>query len=379
MARVGSAAIIIMGISKEKLVNQWLSSYTKKKKQKYLCLSFRKEKEITMMETPFPKSISFAKKYSRLLETVKVSDTLGILINADPDSMASTMVLKRIFWNKVRHILVYRINSIKRADNLAFVKILAVDIKHIRDLKRSAISKWALVDSQPQHHKLFMDFEFNIIIDHHPLTEPIKADFLDIRDDYGANASIMTEYLKAGKIKPTPKLATGLFYGIKTDTHNFTGSAKPNDIKAFKYLYQYASMRILSKIESSEMTRDMLPKYRFAMKHIEYIKNIAFVHMERVENPDLLVLVADFFMKIADIQWSIVSGVYKKHLVVIFRNASFRGDAGKTAHKIFSPWNGSAGGHRNAARAEIPLQNIWEEIEDESELAGFVKNIVKDI
>ncbi|MGD9113868.1 MAG: hypothetical protein PVI77_16030, partial [Desulfobacterales bacterium] len=110
-----------------------------------------------MMETPFPKSVSFAKKYSRLLETVKSSDTLGILINADPDSMASAMALKRIFWKKARRVSVYRINSIERADNLAFVKFLTVDHKHIRYLKRSTIKKWALVDSQPHHHKLFMD------------------------------------------------------------------------------------------------------------------------------------------------------------------------------------------------------------------------------
>ena len=76
-----------------------------------------------MMEAPFPKSISFAKKYSRLLEIVKASDTLGILINADPDSMASAMALKRIFWKKARRVLIYRINSIKRADNLAFCEI----------------------------------------------------------------------------------------------------------------------------------------------------------------------------------------------------------------------------------------------------------------
>lgn len=332
-----------------------------------------------MMNTPFPKSISFVKKYSRLLETVNTADTLGILINADPDSMASAMVLKRIFWNKVKRILIYRINSIRRADNLAFVKFLGVDLKHIRNLKQSTISKWALVDSQPQHHKLFMNHKFNIIIDHHPLTTPIQADFLEIRDDYGANASIMTEYLKAGKIKPSPKLATGLFYGIKTDTHNFTGPAKPNDIKVFKYLYQYVSMRILSKIESSEMTRDMLPKFQMAMERVVFIKDIAFVHMERVDNPDLLVMVADFFMKIAEIQWSVVSGVYKKNLIVIFRNASFQEDAGKAAHKIFSPWSSAAGGHRHAARAEIPLKNLWSDIKDESELAGFVKKIVANI
>jgi nanoRNase/pAp phosphatase (c-di-AMP/oligoRNAs hydrolase) len=332
-----------------------------------------------MMETPFPKSVSFAKKYSRLLETVKSSDTLGILINADPDSMASAMALKRIFWKKARRVSVYRINSIERADNLAFVKFLTVDHKHIRYLKRSTIKKWALVDSQPHHHKLFMDHKYDIIIDHHPVTDPVKADFLDIREEYGANASIMAEYLKAGKIKPSPKLATALFYGIKTDTHNFVRATVPHDMDAFKYLYRFIRMGILSKIESSEMTRGMLSKYRLALERLIFIRDIAFVHMERVDNPDLLVLIADFFMKIAEIQWSIVSGVYKDNLVVILRNASFHGDAGKTARKIFGRWKGSAGGHRNAARAEIPLENILDGPEDESGLGTIVKKILKDM
>jgi hypothetical protein len=101
--------------------------------------------------------------------------------------------------------------------------------------------------------------------------------------------------------------------------------------------------------------------------------------MNRVDNPDLLVLIADFFMKIAEIQWSIVSGVYQKKLVVILRNASFRGDAGKTARKIFRRWKGSAGGHQNAARAEIPLKNLLDNPADESCLGTFVKKILKDM
>ncbi len=331
------------------------------------------------MDAPFPKSISFAKKYSRLLEIVKPSDTLGILINGDPDSMASAMALKRIFWKKARRVMIYRVNSIKRADNLAFVKFLSVDQKHIRYLKLSMIKKWALVDSQPHHHKLFMGHKYDIIIDHHPATDPVTAEFLDIREDYGANASIMAEYLKAGKIKPSPKLATALFYGIKTDTHNFVRATVPNDMDAFKFLYRFTSLHMLRKIESSEMTRGMLSEYRRAMEKLIFIRDIAFVHMERVNNPDLLVLIADFFMKIAEIQWSIVSGVYQKNLVVIVRNASFRGDAGKTARRIFRRWKGSAGGHQNAARAEIPLENILDDPADESSLGAFVKKILKNM
>lgn len=122
------------------------------------------------METTFPKSISFVKKHSQLKEIVKPSDTLGILIDADPDSM------KRIFWKKAKHVEVYRINSIERADNVAFVKFLTVDQKHIRYLKLSVINKWALVDSQPYRHKLFMNYQYDIIIDHHPVSGPLKTD-----------------------------------------------------------------------------------------------------------------------------------------------------------------------------------------------------------
>jgi nanoRNase/pAp phosphatase (c-di-AMP/oligoRNAs hydrolase) len=68
-----------------------------------------------------------------------------------------------------------------------------------------------------------------------------------------------------------------------------------------------------------------------------------------------------------------------KNLVVILRNASFHGDAGKTARKIFARWKGSAGGHQNAARAEIPLENILDDPADEPGLGTLVKKILKDM
>jgi len=63
-------------------------------------------------------------------------------------------------------------------------------------------------------------------------------------------------------------------------------------------------------------------------------------------------------MKLAETTWSIVSGIYEGKLVVILRNAGFRGNAGKIAQRLFGVWGGSAGGHSGAARAEIPLDEI---------------------
>jgi nanoRNase/pAp phosphatase (c-di-AMP/oligoRNAs hydrolase) len=45
----------------------------------------------------FPKCATAGEKGRRLLEMVGPEDTLAIMINADPDAMASALALKRIF------------------------------------------------------------------------------------------------------------------------------------------------------------------------------------------------------------------------------------------------------------------------------------------
>ena len=103
------------------------------------------------MEHPFAKSTPMSERYRRLMAAVEPDDTLAIVINADPDAMASALALKRLFWRRVSKATIYHSNVIKRADNLAMIKLLKLDQRHIRNLKRGGISKWAVVDSQPHH------------------------------------------------------------------------------------------------------------------------------------------------------------------------------------------------------------------------------------
>ncbi len=328
------------------------------------------------MENPFPKSVSVTEKCKRLLEVVCQEDTLGILMDADPDAMASALALKRFFWRKVKKVKTYHVNTIKRADNLSFIQLLNLDQHHIRYLDSKEITKWALVDSQPHHNEQFKKYKFDIIIDHHPLGPLTTARFVDVKEEYGATATMLTEYLKAAKIRPSPRVATALFYGIKTDTDNFVRDSVPNDIIAFKYLYRYVNMNTVKKIESSEMTRKTVSRFKTAMENLTLLKDTAFIHMGKAEEADDLVIIADFFMRMAEITWSIVSGVYGRKLIVIIRNAGFRRDAGKTAQDMFGDW-GSVGGHRNAARAEIPLKNINKTAREDSDIRKFVISRIK--
>lgn len=336
------------------------------------------ENRNSVMDHPFPKSTSISEKAKRLQDMVTHDDILAVLINADPDAMASAMALKRLFWRKVKKTYIYRINVIKRADNLAMIKLLKLDQRHIRNLDSSEITKWAIIDSQPSHNEMLNRYEFDIIIDHHPVDPKSKARFMDIRDDYGATSTIMTEYLRSSGIKPSPRLATALFYGIKTDTDNFVRDSIPNDLNAFRYLYQFVNINNIKKIESSELTKKTLRSYKEAMERLVFIKDKAYVHMGEVDNPDVLVLIADFFLKMAETTWSIASGVNGKRLIIIIRNAGFRTDAGKIAKNIFGDF-GTAGGHKSAARAEIALNGLKNNIDNDGDYASFISARLKEI
>jgi nanoRNase/pAp phosphatase (c-di-AMP/oligoRNAs hydrolase) len=295
------------------------------------------------------------KRYKMLLEHISGDDVICILFNADPDAMASALALKRLFWRKVKKTLVCRINAIKRSDNLAMVKLLGLQIPYVNRVDTSEVTKWATVDAQPHHNQRFAKIKFDIIIDHHPPAKGLDAPYVYIRDNFGAASSMLTEYLRAAAIKPSARLATALFYGIKTDTDNFARTSSANDIKAFKYLYPFVNLNIIKKIETSEINKKNLAAFQTAFDNLEFIGNSVYIHMGTVDNADTLVIIADFFLKMAEASWCFVSGVYGHKVIIIVRNVGFRLHAGKLAQRLFGDL-GSAGGHKNAARVEMPLE-----------------------
>ncbi|HHO48562.1 MAG TPA: exopolyphosphatase [Desulfobacteraceae bacterium] len=318
------------------------------------------------------------KRYEQLTQIVAGDDVLGIMINADPDAMASALALKRLFWRKIRKTVICRVNAIKRSDNLAMVKLLRLHVPYVNRADISKITKWAIVDGQPGHHPRFAKVQFDIIIDHHPVTPDLEAPYIDIRDNYGATSSMLTEYLRAAGIKPSARLATALFYGIKTDTDNFARASTANDIKAFKYLYPFVNLNIIKKIESSEINKGNLEDFRSAFEHLEFIGNTVYIHMGRIDDPDALVIIADFFLKMAETSWCFVSGIYGQKLIIIIRNAGFRLHAGNLAAQLFGDLGG-AGGHKSAARVEVPLTAITEKAKaEEVSVSDYIRNKLKN-
>lgn len=311
-------------------------------------------------------------KLRRFYDQFSGNDHVLIVINADPDAIASAMAVSRLLWRRALNVTISNINKIKRPDNLAMTRLLGVTLTSFSEINPLEYNRIVMVDSQPDHNELLVPLEPDVIIDHHP-DSGFKAPFLDIRPNYGATATIMTEYLRSARIKPSVKLATGLFHAIKTDTNDFKGKTLIEDVQAFQYLFKYANIHLARKIEQADLRLDFLKYFKIALSNMRLHNKKVFAHLGTVATPDVLVIIADFFMRISSVTWSIVSGTCDKKLVVIFRNDGIRKNAGDVAKKSFGQL-GSAGGHKNMARAEIALSDLNDHIDykDDKKLMKWI-------
>jgi len=317
-------------------------------------------------------SRSVPEKLRRFYDQFLGNDHVLIVINADPDAIASAMAVSRLLWRKVLNVTITHINTINRPDNLAMIRLLGVSMVPFEEITVDQFSRIVIVDSQPDHNENMAELKPDVIIDHHS-ESGAKAPFLDIRPDYGATATILTEYLRAAKIKPSAKLATGLYHGIKTDTNDFKGRTQIEDVRAFQYLFRNANIHLARKIEKADLRFDLLKYFIIAMQNMRRRKGKVYIHLGHVVNPDVCVLIADFFMRINTVTWSIVSGICDKKLTIIFRNDGIRKNAGKVAKEGFGKL-GNAGGHKNMARAEIALNDLKEHVDtrDDNKLLSWI-------
>lgn len=305
---------------------------------------------------PLPRKIGA--RLTQMQELFSRNDNWLILINADPDAIASAMALKRIMSRRTGKVFIARINEITRPDNLTMLRQLYIPLVPWSETLLPFFQKFALVDSQPHHSPIFQNVPFSIIVDHHPIVPeiPLTALYSDIRPEYGATSTIFTEYLRTLRIRPGRRLATALQYGIRTDTGTFTRKFTDADIKAYQWLAQHASNTLLIRITRSEYLQDWLKYFTRAFTSLHDCGKGKYAFLGNVENPDILVVVGDFFTKVYGLKWVAICGVYKDQVVIVFRGDESI-DLGKFASERFSSL-GSAGGHRAMARAEFPLKLV---------------------
>jgi nanoRNase/pAp phosphatase (c-di-AMP/oligoRNAs hydrolase) len=294
-----------------------------------------------------------------LKSMVRENDTIAILMygSPDPDAVASAMALREIMQQTkpLAKCIFVATEPVIRYQNAEFIREMKVEIQMLDKIDLGEFRLIAMVDGQPTFFgDRLGEVKPQIVLDHHPCKSTWHASLADVRPSYGALSTIMTEYLLAARVRIPKRLYTALLYGIRSDTVNFERDASLEDIGAYYLTFSRANRQLIRRIELNQIPERFLKYFDYACQHKRRYRDRVIVFLGMVESPDACVQVADFFLRVINIFYVIIAGIVKERMVIIFRGDGYRQDCGAIARKAFGIF-GTAGGHRSAARVEIPL------------------------
>ncbi|AAB89226.1 MULTISPECIES: DHH family phosphoesterase [Archaeoglobus] len=315
-------------------------------------------------------------KLKRIMESLR-GKRLGIFThdNPDPDSMSSAYALREIAkqFDVIADILYY--GEILHQKNRAMVNLLEIPMIRAPEVDLSHYDAFAIVDSSGPgvNNSIPPDIDISIVIDHHP-AEKVVAEFVDLREDVGATATILTEYIKELKITPSKILATALFFGIKSETDEFKRNTRTADFLACAFLYPFVDQDLIEKIESPSISTETLDILGTAIKNRQVYSSFLISFAGFINDRDALPQAADFLLKLEGISTVVVFGVIKDTVYVSARNKDVRIHMGEVLRRAFGDV-GSAGGHAHAAGAQIPL-GIFGETNEKDLLAKLITEAI---
>jgi len=299
----------------------------------------------------------------RLRALLDTREKVGILLqpDPDPDGIACGYALRSLLGRKRTTAPLISFGEVQRPENRALCDALGIEVRVISPDELEEMDGLVLVDVQPN---VFGEdpparvLSVDVVIDHHPERTGYDAVMRDIRPNYGATASIFTEYLRAAKIDPGPRLATALLYGIKSDTQYLGRETGRRDMMSFAYLHAHHSPALLRRIERPALPIDGLRALGRALAKAEVRDGIHILVLGRVRE-DVIPQVADMALQAEGAEWAVAVGQVGSDLVFSVRNVGYVRAAGDVVRAVVEGL-GVGGGHRTMAKGIIPVKAFRE-------------------
>jgi nanoRNase/pAp phosphatase (c-di-AMP/oligoRNAs hydrolase) len=278
----------------------------------------------------------------------------------DPDAIASAAALRELA-NAMAGVqcFVAHGGSLGRAENRALAKYLDLTLHDMGHVDTDRFDLTAMVDTQPGtgNNSLPEGIVPHIVIDHHPIRRATRSSaFTDVRSKCGATATILYEYLTEAKIEMDTRMATGLLYGIRSDTNDLGREATQGDVRALLALYPIANKRALSRFDTERVPSAYFRMLAEGLKNAESFGKCVITGLGQIDNADMIGEVADLLLRNEGTEWTMCYGFCDGKLLISIRTSDISANAGMVARKIVAR-KGTGGGHDTMAGGQIPLKD----------------------
>jgi nanoRNase/pAp phosphatase (c-di-AMP/oligoRNAs hydrolase) len=263
----------------------------------------------------------------RILEKRRGERHLVVLQDfPDPDALSSAWAYKLIAERfEIQSEIVYA-GTLSHQENIALVKLTGLPVSrwtypNAKNKDFSIYQGCVLIDNQGTTSQLLplvrhADVPIAAVIDHHSAQEGLQAEFMDIRTNTRATATILTQYLQAGllnldsSVGDHVKCATALMHGLRSDTDGLR-QAQEEDFIAAGYLSRFYDSQLLNTVLMSSRSKQVMDVIERALKNRSINNNvcIAGVGFLRYDDRDAIPQAADFLVTEENIHTAVVYGI----------------------------------------------------------------------
>jgi nanoRNase/pAp phosphatase (c-di-AMP/oligoRNAs hydrolase) len=293
-----------------------------------------------------------------MLEWLRGTGKTLIIIhdNPDPDCLASAMALRHLIAMKLsREAVIAFSGMIGRSENLAMAKELEITLIPLELVDLDEFSAICMLDTQPNtgNNSLPQDRRVDIVIDHHPLREATKqCRWVDIREDYGVTATILYEYLLAQNIHIGTKLATALFYAIKSETQDLGREATLPDRDAYLRLFPLANKRLLYEITHPKLPVEHFRTIHSGVENAMVYGKLLIANLQAICFPEGVSEIADYLIRLEDIETVLSMGHYNDAMILSLRTTNPLLNTGEIIKRLVAG-RGAGGGHAMMAGGRL--------------------------
>ncbi len=307
-------------------------------------------------------------------------DAVAVLMHPDPDpdAMACALAVEEIAASRETDVTMYYPGQIRHHENRAFETVLDVDFERIQNATEIEEPTVMLVDhNEPRSFPGAESIDPVAVIDHHPGGGEGTV-FTDVRIDYGACASILTEYFESLGWEPispaeieenngdvsmeqriSPKTATALLYGIQADTNSLTNGCSVEDFDAAAFLYPGIDEEKLDRIANPEMDPESLDVKARAISQREVRSAFAVSDVGSVSNSDAIPQAADELRRLEGVNAVVVLGDKDDTIRFAGRSDDDRVHMGNVLEAVLEdiPMSGG-GGHARMGGGQCSLEHM---------------------
>lgn len=297
----------------------------------------------------------------------------------DPDALGACEGIRLLCREFGFEAEVATIGRIHRAENLAMVRALGIELVEYDALDPARFCGGILVDTQPEfgHTVLPRDIPILAVFDHHvpPDVDYAAASipFSDVRLGVGATSSIIYQYLRDAGVELTAHAASALFCGVRYDTADLSRNSSAIDEEAYYETFRRADRSAIAQIQHPPLPRGYYQELSRALTVARQHGPLVIALLGRVENPEFVAEMADFLLRMKGVSWVVVGGSHEGTYVLSLRTDHAFGNAYPLMARVLGG-EGSFGGHGHIAGGRVELEG-----EGESQIAAVERALRQNV